>query len=151
MEGYGAPKRDPEKCVGCFACATTCPENVIAVQDVQDKRVYGTLSHDCMYCKKCEEICPQEAITVTPAFEILSFFTGAAVEDLQVQLQQCADCKTYFASPKHIELIKSKAQSTVTPQEVWKLCPSCRQQRIAEELKQAATVQASLYIKSKKE
>lgn len=151
MEGYGAPKRDPDKCVLCFACSTCCPEEVIVVEDVQNKRVYGTLSHNCMYCKKCEEICPQEAIKVVPSFEMFSFFKGIPVKDLEGELQQCEDCGQYFASPKHIELVKSKSQTKITPSQVWKLCPSCRQQRIAGELKQAAALQAGIYIQNKKE
>ncbi|MDD3429576.1 MAG: RnfABCDGE type electron transport complex subunit B [Oscillospiraceae bacterium] len=67
---------DKEKCTGCGACASACPNNIIWVLPESDKPVVlcankerGALtrkgcSAGCIGCMKCEKTCQQGAIKV---------------------------------------------------------------------------------------
>ncbi len=70
------PVVDEEKCTGCTKCSVACPRNLMAV-DAIDKYVHvlchnrdkGAMAnkicaHACIACRKCEKICPVQAITV---------------------------------------------------------------------------------------
>ncbi len=50
---------DPDVCVGCEACVTTCPVEAISMVD-------GKAEVDpdkCIECGACVPVCPVEAIT----------------------------------------------------------------------------------------
>ena len=67
---------DKETCIGCGACAKTCPKHVITMlpkdavvanfcsnkEKGADARKHCT--NACIGCKKCEKTCPNGAITV---------------------------------------------------------------------------------------
>ena len=147
MEGYGFPVRDPEKCVGCYACVSVCPENVITVEDVAGKRRYGTLHWGCMNCKECEEICPQEAIVVRPGFELKSFLEDTPIEDIHVELLECTICGEHFIpNPFSEDLMNklnkngvlSKIKELGFPSDLLSTCPDCRQRKIGEVIREVA-------------
>jgi len=54
-----AKKIDAEKCVGCGACAGTCP--VEAISQSGDK--YAIDEAKCVDCGACEGACPVSAIS----------------------------------------------------------------------------------------
>lgn len=151
MEGYGFPKRDPDKCIGCYACYNTCPEQVITLEDIKNKRVFGTLSHACVVCKKCQELCPQEAIEIVPGFELMAYLTQAPIEDINLELRQCEECHNYFAAAKHIEYVEEKVQNNIKalhiPEEQHGLCPECRRKQIAQKMQSKWLEQAALFMK----
>ncbi len=75
----GYPSIDDEKCVGCAACAKTCPRMVIELRNKgpKNRRMYvscvnkekgaaarKTCSNACIGCGKCAKTCPFGAITV---------------------------------------------------------------------------------------
>ncbi|MBC7326969.1 4Fe-4S binding protein [bacterium] len=55
------PVIDYEKCVGCFACANFCPHGVFST-DGDKPEVVNPLA--CVeFCRGCQKICPQDAIS----------------------------------------------------------------------------------------
>lgn len=151
MEGWGFPKRDPEKCIGCYSCYNICPENVITIEDVNDKRTYGSLSFNCMHCKKCEEACPTEALEVVGGFELVSFLKGTSKEDIVQELLSCSDCGKYFASVKQVDYVEQKVddspvkRSLNIPEGHLHLCPECKRKQVASNLQQMTLKQAALF------
>ena len=93
---------DREKCKGCMACAAVCPRNLI-VPIPYSNEIYVSCaskakgatsmkvcSNGCIACKKCEKICPTEAITVLGNLASIDYSKCVS----------CALCAT--ACPRHI-------------------------------------------------
>lgn len=151
MEGWGYPQRDPEKCIGCYSCYNTCPEGVISIEDVESKRIYGSLSHNCIHCRECEKTCPTEALTVVGGFELMSFLKGIPREDLSHELLACSECGEYFAPVKHVEYIEQKVDASRAkkvmdiPEGHLHICPACKRKQIASSLLQTTIKQTALF------
>ena len=72
----GVAQVDREKCVGCMACANTCPRGVITAVPYEKTTFIPCNSHakgavttrscstGCIGCGLCKKICPEGAITV---------------------------------------------------------------------------------------
>ena len=60
------PAVDQETCINCLQCWVFCPDSSI---DVNDGEMVGFHFRFCKGCGICAEICPVEAITMTPEAE----------------------------------------------------------------------------------
>jgi len=140
-EGYGFPKRDPEKCIGCYACYSVCPENAITIEDVKNKRRYGTLHAHCLVCKECEKECPQEAIKISPGFELLSFLYNTPIWEFEVAVQKCSVCNEFFNPIPFCDDLKNRITDKVAkdkldemnlPYNPYTTCPDCKREKMAQ-------------------
>ena len=73
----GIARVDEEKCTACGACVKTCPKHIIElipqkskyyVQCKNTEKGAQTIKNcklGCIGCKKCENVCPAEAVKVT--------------------------------------------------------------------------------------
>ena len=59
MHSDGRPMVDPEKCVGCGACAQNCAHDG---PQMQDSGVMQINWSNCMGCGRCVDVCPVQAI-----------------------------------------------------------------------------------------
>ena len=67
----------PEKCAGCGLCVRECPKSLISLYPLDKPIHVACRNHDkgvrtrkvctngCIGCRKCEKICPTDAITVS--------------------------------------------------------------------------------------
>jgi len=143
MEGYGFPRYDKEKCIGCGACFAACPEQVITMTDLDGIRTIGHYYFNCRTCKRCEEICPQEAIEITKGFDLQAFLSSEPVKNLDLQLRECGICGNYFAPEMQLENLREtilagdSENGTVGvefPADIFNICPDCKREIAAKRL-----------------
>jgi len=57
---------DVDKCIGCFACAASCPEKRIVFKDEDALRRFAASSLCAAACDACRKVCPVNAIALEP-------------------------------------------------------------------------------------
>ena len=98
----GVAKVDPEKCVGCMACAQVCPRELIVPVDYGSFAVVACASKakgavtirgctaGCIGCGLCMKICPEKAIHVEKNLAVIDY----------KKCTNCGLCAT--VCPKHL-------------------------------------------------
>ena len=67
----GTPELQPERCHGSGDCAAACPTVAIDVLERADGTAQWRLDYGlCVFCGRCIEACPEEAIVATGEFEL---------------------------------------------------------------------------------
>jgi hydrogenase-4 component H len=107
-EGFrGRPTWDMNRCVGCAGCANNCPSRCILIRDLcQEFRVLRHAGERCVYCGRCAEVCPEDAITMTPEFELATNAKNDLDETLQLFMATCQRCGECFEPPTSLERLK---------------------------------------------
>ena len=88
----------------CAACASACPPN--AIQMTVDESA-GTIAWNinygrCIFCGRCEEVCPFDAIKLGNEFELAVMAAEDLEESSTYLLEHCAACGTPFAPRKQV-------------------------------------------------
>jgi ferredoxin/flavodoxin len=73
MKYYTGSRILKEKCVKCGLCARTCPMGLIKMDA---ETGYPLRTGHCMYCLRCINICPAEAVSYAPLYDNKSRFKG---------------------------------------------------------------------------
>jgi formate hydrogenlyase subunit 6/NADH:ubiquinone oxidoreductase subunit I len=124
---------DLDKCIGCWACTHACPAELITFADNDRQRVLRfarTCSEDCTCCA---EVCPEEAITLTPVAEVGRLSIAAASEYLTAtfDLLRCQQCDAPFTTErivnKLLAVVPQEFQADAADLSWIRLCPDCRQ------------------------
>lgn len=75
---------DPDKCVGCGACAQVCPHQVLSApvrEGEQGRKRARLLDRDgCMECGACALNCPTQALQVTPGVGCAAYIISSWVK-----------------------------------------------------------------------
>jgi Na+-translocating ferredoxin:NAD+ oxidoreductase RNF subunit RnfB len=94
MSAEGIPVVDEDKCKACNKCVLVCPKKLFSLVAATNRVYVACSSHDsgkdtkaacsvgCIVCRKCEQVCPVDAIHVVD---------NLAVIDYQ-KCTSCGDC-----------------------------------------------------------
>jgi formate hydrogenlyase subunit 6/NADH:ubiquinone oxidoreductase subunit I len=67
----GTPELRPELCKATGDCAAACPTAAIDIQGRADGATTWRLDYGlCIFCGRCVEVCPENAIVATDEFEL---------------------------------------------------------------------------------
>jgi hydrogenase-4 component H len=103
----------------------------------EDSYVWQINYGRCIFCGRCEEVCPTNALTLTAEFELAVMSKDDLLETARYNLQNCALCNRPYAPVKEITYLKDLLTSTgmddvevARARELLDICPACR--RVAE-------------------
>jgi len=116
------PLVDKERCIGCGACRSICPDRVIKADSIDKAQIEA---ESCMQCGHCFAVCPAEAISVPfldpPAALASVAAAGSAswVDPLPSQMlmeimKQRRSCRLYKDKPVDRALIDDLLAAAVT-------------------------------------
>jgi hydrogenase-4 component H len=87
----------------------------------------------CIFCARCEEVCPTGAIKLGSDFELASFSRQDLTVRADFQLASCICCGAYFASAKSLDHVFALLEQAGLPEEtaanrraLLGMCPECR-------------------------
>ena len=69
------PEIEKNKCVGCGACARSCPKQTIEFRNQRGGGRYARINRSgCIECYCCQELCPVKAVKIkkNPLFRLLN-------------------------------------------------------------------------------
>lgn len=84
------------RCLGCTLCSDVCPKHIIKMMPQETKTVVACSNLDrgadarkacqnsCIACKKCEKVCPHDAISVQSNLAVIDY-------------EKCTNCKACVA------------------------------------------------------
>lgn len=99
------PDTGADLCIGCGACARTCPTGVIVVEShmgEDKKRVVDSFTMNagkCMFCGLCTEVCPTGALVMTDKYELAAFSREELIYD-RVKLNELGGTRQSKAEAK---------------------------------------------------
>jgi len=138
--GAPPPERADELCVLCGLCVRVCREAIGAaaisfIGRGMERRVgtpFDVQSDACIGCGACAEICPTGAIKMEDQGNKRILHTWHTT----VELHTCPQCGRFFV-PEPMSFLKEMFPEI---EDLWALCPECRQQRAARQwIEQRAT------------
>ncbi len=86
----------------------------------------------CIFCGRCEEVCPTRAIALSPEFELAVTNKADLYEEARFALAPCTLCGTYFAPSKLVALVEDTLKQAGTPlttPERLHHCPDCKRKQ----------------------
>ncbi|MBC7095400.1 4Fe-4S dicluster domain-containing protein [Thermococcus sp.] len=130
----GKPVIDPEKCIGCSACANACPPQALQVYDDLERelRIVHLFIGRCIFCARCEDVCPTEAIKLTKEFELATLSEEDLHQFVELKMARCEECGKPFDTFRHI--LHSAKELPPEQRSLMLLCPECRTKRASREL-----------------
>uniref|UniRef100_A0A832EK51 4Fe-4S ferredoxin-type domain-containing protein n=1 Tax=Desulfacinum infernum TaxID=35837 RepID=A0A832EK51_9BACT len=118
-----------DQCIGCFACAASCPEKRIAFQDQDGLRRFTAPGFCAAKCDACRKVCPVDAVALEPVDP-----DEARPDPLEITwvlpLARCRRCGEPFTTEKiRRRLSRQLAAALGSPDFSFDwipLCPRCR-------------------------
>ena len=117
-----------DTCTLCLACLNVCSPNALMAKEEEGVRLIFD-SYLCINCKACEEVCPEDAISLTPGLVIDRDFPSEKIlaED---EPMRCKRCGKAFGNKKSfdraMEILTQSGRYLEKELSVLYLCEECR-------------------------
>ncbi|HID90702.1 TPA: 4Fe-4S dicluster domain-containing protein [Candidatus Bathyarchaeota archaeon] len=114
----GRPKIDGDTCTGCGACVAQCSAGAITISDGDDKRTVSIFTGQCIFCGRCEDICPFEAVELGMEFELAYHPPQRRQEAYvrsEVELKKCRICGNPIAPVRQLGWIREQVLQEIDP------------------------------------
>lgn len=125
-EGFGQPRYDAERCIGCGACAASCPQHNIELADRDGTRTIAHFHSRCVRCSTCQDVCPVDAIEVVSRFDLAQFLRDEREQAVQLELSRCARCGRAYAPTRHVDHAAQALAEGPGAADNLEICPDCR-------------------------
>ena len=90
----------------------------------------------CIFCGRCQEICPEDAIKLTTDFELANNVKGQLIVRLELPLFKCENCGTPITTERQLNKIEERILTQINAQikdiakedlsKYLHLCKNCR-------------------------
>lgn len=125
FDDFGAIACDTEKCSLCLACVGQCHTGALRADSEQFCIMFNAAL--CVQCGACAELCPEQALTLTPGLRLEpDFFQATPL--IQAEPMRCADCGKVFGTRQSfarvMELLGQSGREV--DQELFSRCEDCR-------------------------
>jgi formate hydrogenlyase subunit 6/NADH:ubiquinone oxidoreductase subunit I len=122
---------DPDKCVGCAACAQSCPSEALVARDEGTNRDFVYSHHRCLYCSACVTSCPEKVVTLRHGVSLRAHSRRKATVDRSSELEPCIVCSTPFAAQAQLAQISEWSGGRDVDLENLKVCERCKKRKNA--------------------
>lgn len=102
---YGQVNVNTETCTLCMACVSACPAD--ALLDGGDRPELRFLESACLQCGICKETCPENAISLTPQFDLTPTALSPRIIN-EDEPFECISCGKLMGPKKSIERIRAR-------------------------------------------
>lgn len=117
-------KIDMGRCLGCRACAQSCPSGLISCHDINGIRRIRFIKTCSESCTNCADACSEKAIHLSAATD-----AQPGLMTFEFPLARCSACgNTYHATEKMIKKLRTLLSTCLRLEDPdWAhLCLSCR-------------------------
>ncbi len=111
----GLPQFKEENCIGCGACAVCCSAKAISIEDKGQTRRLSIYYLRCVFCGRCEDICPEDGIALSERFELATSDKKDAEVTIEFKLVRCQQCGAAITTREHLAKIKERIMENIDP------------------------------------
>ncbi|MEM0366304.1 MAG: 4Fe-4S binding protein [Acidilobaceae archaeon] len=127
--GYADIVIDEELCTLCEVCTRYCPTGALRVESNSNKVSLIFYPDDCIGCRKCVWVCPENAIKSIDWIFRVGSEKRVLAED---KIAKCRECGAIIGSEKMIARVESRLREAgvLHALETLRLCSECKAKRI---------------------
>jgi len=129
---------DAEACTLCGACEKACPTHALSLRHGEGYTLLFTHS-DCIGCGACASVCPEKAVRLVRAANPALLSARSPIAVASSPEAHCKRCGAPIGPQARIARVAEKLRKAGVPEaqveKLW-LCEKCKQESLADELKE---------------
>ncbi|MFZ7113412.1 MAG: 4Fe-4S binding protein [Desulfatiglandales bacterium] len=102
---------DNEKCCLCGACARHCPAGALRIEEGPECQIqYAAIQ--CVGCKKCVDICPEDAVTLHRVMDLARLKKGLFLTKANDESARCIGCGQVVGKKRLLAKVEGKLKQS---------------------------------------